>query len=70
MNVPTLLTWLRVAAIPLVGRLDGAGLAFEHGPLQADAKIGILLASLVAALAGSIILVITSRNAAADDPER
>jgi NhaA family Na+:H+ antiporter len=75
-RLPTGVSWgqlMGVAALAGIGftvSLFVAGLAFEHGPLQADAKIGILLASLVAALAGSIILVITSRNAAADDPER
>ena len=41
-----------------------ADLAFEPGALQEAAKLGILVASTVAAVAGAIVLVRASRWAA------
>ena len=57
---------LGVAAVAGIGftvSLFIAGLAFDDPALQTDAKIGTLLASVLAAAAGAMILVIVGRSA-------
>lgn len=57
---------LGVAAVAGIGftvSLFIAGLAFDDPALRTDAKIGTLLASLVAAAVGTIVLVIVGRSA-------
>ena len=51
----------RVAGIGFTVSLFITGLAFDD-PLQDDAKIGILAASIVSALAGTVMFVISSRK--------
>jgi NhaA family Na+:H+ antiporter len=55
-----------VAGIGFTVSLFVAGLAFDDVGLQDDAKIGILAASLLAALLGSVVLVLASRRDGAD----
>ncbi|MEJ7562243.1 MAG: Na+/H+ antiporter NhaA, partial [Ilumatobacteraceae bacterium] len=43
------------------------GLAFDSEALQADAKIGTLLASVVAAAVGTIVLTLTAARTAHND---
>jgi len=52
-----------VAGIGFTVSLFITGLAFSDVAIQDDAKIGILVASIIAALAGAAILVATSRRA-------
>ncbi|MEO6159359.1 MAG: Na+/H+ antiporter NhaA [Ilumatobacteraceae bacterium] len=52
-----------VAGIGFTVSLFIAGLAFDHPGLQTDAKIGTLLASIIAAAVGATILSIVGRTA-------
>ena len=56
-----------VAGIGFTVSLFITGLAFDAPDLQDDAKIGTLIASVVAAVAGAIVLAVTSRG---DDARR
>ena len=58
-----------VAGIGFTVSLFITGLAFSDVAIQDDAKIGILVASIIAALAGAAILVATSRRATPDATE-
>jgi NhaA family Na+:H+ antiporter len=55
-----------VAGIGFTVSLFVTGLAFSDVAIQDDAKIGILTASIIAALAGAALLVATSRRAPSD----
>lgn len=67
-RLPGDVTWTQIigaatlAGIGFTVSLFVAGLAFDVGPIQDDAKIGILLASTIAAVAGSTVLVLSSRS--------
>ena len=67
-RLPDGVTWTQlVGAATLAGigftvSLFVAGLAFDVGPVQDDAKIGILLASTIAAVVGSTVLVVADRR--------
>ena len=54
-----------VAGIGFTVSLFITGLAFDDVAVQDDAKIGILVASVVAALGGTLAFVLASRNPAA-----
>ncbi|MBA3289716.1 MAG: Na+/H+ antiporter NhaA [Acidimicrobiia bacterium] len=54
-----------LAGIGFTVSLFIAGLAYESSELEADAKVGILLAAVVATVVGTAILLATSRRAAA-----
>jgi len=58
-----------VAGIGFTVSLFITGLAFSDVAIQDDAKIGILVASIIAALAGAAIFVATSRRATPDATE-
>jgi NhaA family Na+:H+ antiporter len=51
-----------VAGIGFTVSLFITGLAFESDALQDDAKIGTLVASIVAAAVGALILIVVARN--------
>lgn len=51
-----------IAGIGFTVSLFITGLAFDANDLQAEAKVGILIASLIAALAGAAIFIIAGRN--------
>ncbi len=51
-----------LAGIGFTVSLFVSSLAFPIGPLLRDAKVGILVASVVAAAIGSVVLVITARR--------
>jgi NhaA family Na+:H+ antiporter len=55
-----------LAGIGFTVSLFVAGLAFDPGPVQDEAKVGILLASAVAAAFGSLVLVLANRRKAVD----
>ena len=55
-----------VAGIGFTVSLFIADLAFESGALQDDAKIGTLIASVVAAISGATVLVLTARRTRPD----
>ncbi len=57
-----------VAGIGFTVSLFITGLAFDDAALQDDAKIGILAASIIAALAGAAILAAAARRDACDQP--
>ena len=67
-RLPTDTTWgqlLGVGALAGIGftvSLFITGLAFDSTPIQDDAKIGIFAASIVSALAGALVFVISSRK--------
>ena len=52
-----------VAGIGFTVSLFITGLAFDSRALQDDAKIGTLIASVVAAISGATVLVLTARRA-------
>ncbi|WP_426571007.1 Na+/H+ antiporter NhaA [Aquihabitans sp. McL0605] len=56
-----------LAGIGFTVSLFVSSLAFDFGSELRDAKIGILLASMVAAIAGSVMLILTADPDAADD---
>lgn len=67
-SLPTGMRWSHVLGI---GMLAGIGftvslfvteLAFSHSPLSAEAKIGVLLASVIAGLAGYVFLLVATRG--------
>jgi Na+:H+ antiporter, NhaA family len=51
-----------VAGIGFTVSLFITGLAFDSDVLQDDAKLGTLIASVVAAVAGAIVLIVASRR--------
>ena len=51
-----------VAGIGFTVSLFIAGLAFDTQSLQADAKIGILVASVTAAILGAVVFVVADRR--------
>jgi len=57
-----------VAGIGFTVSLFITGLAFDDVAIQDDAKIGILVASLIAALAGAAILAVVARSSAPTSP--
>jgi NhaA family Na+:H+ antiporter len=63
------ITWSHLVGVGILGGIGFTvslfitGLAFEEAPLRADAKVGILAASLAAGLAGYGLLYWASRNA-------
>jgi Na+:H+ antiporter, NhaA family len=72
-QLPRGTTWPQVvgaaslAGIGFTVSIFVTGLAFDDPALQADAKIGILVASVLAAVLGSAILVVAGRRGAAQD---
>ncbi len=73
-NLPSGTTWVQVvgvAALAGIGftvSLFVAGLAFDAGDVRDEAKVGILVASVIAAAIGSAILVLASKRAQASAP--
>ena len=59
-----------VAGIGFTVSLFIAGLAFDTAGRQADAKIGTLAASIVAAVGGAVVLAIVARSISADGEGR
>ena len=55
-----------LAGIGFTVSLFITGLAFDDTAIQDDAKIGILVASIVAAAAGALVFTIASRSRAAE----
>lgn len=67
-ELPAGVSWLEIAAVAAVAgvgftvSLFIAGLAFDEPALVAEAKIGILAGSLLAALGGSLLLLVAARR--------
>jgi NhaA family Na+:H+ antiporter len=68
-QLPAGISWLALAGAACLGRIGFtmalflAGLAFEK-PLLSSAKIGILAASAISAIVGTLLLVVTLRRPA------
>jgi Na+:H+ antiporter, NhaA family len=75
-RLPNGTTWSQLfgvgalAGIGFTVSLFITGLAFDSAAIQDDAKIGIFAASIVAAMAGALVFIVTHRSTAATrDPE-
>ncbi|HZI45488.1 MAG TPA: Na+/H+ antiporter NhaA [Ilumatobacter sp.] len=55
-----------VAGIGFTVSLFIAGLALEPGPLQDDAKVGVLVASVIAAVLATLVFTVAARRPATD----
>ena len=71
-GLPEGATWGQIAGVATLAGIGFTvslfitGLAFDDVAIQDDAKIGILVASIVAAAAGALVFTIASRSRAAE----
>ncbi|MBW3632539.1 MAG: Na+/H+ antiporter NhaA [Chloroflexi bacterium] len=76
-HLPSVISWRHILGVAFLGgigftiSLFVADLAFEAGPLASSARIGILIGSVIAGVAGYLVMRTTfppSRDPAAVDP--